>query len=63
MNYVQIIETIISLTETVLADLKVKGAAPGVIADIQAALDAYLKVKGSDVTYAQLETLRTKPTF
>jgi hypothetical protein len=63
MNYTQIIELIISLGETVVADLKLKGAPPVVIQEVQAALDGWLKVKGSDVTFSQLESLRTKPTF
>lgn len=61
MNYTQIIELIISLGQTVVSDLKLKNAAPEVIADIQAALDAWLKVRGSDVTFQQLESLRVKP--
>lgn len=63
MNYVQIIETILSLGATVLEDLKVKGAAPEIIKDVQSALDAWQAVKDSPVTFEQLESLRTKKTW
>ena len=63
MNYVQIIETILSMGATVLADLKTKNAAPEVIQEVQAALDAWQAVKDSPVTYQQLESLRVQKTF
>ena len=63
MNYILIIETILSLGKTVIDDLQVKGAAPEVIQSVQAALDAWQAVKDSPVTYDQLESLRTKKTW
>jgi len=63
MNYTQIIELIISLGEVVFSDLKIKGAPPEVLQEVQAALNGWLAVKDSPVTFQQLESLRTKPTF
>lgn len=63
MDYTAIIEAIISLAASMISNLKLQGAPPEVIAEVQAALDAWLAVRGSAVTYNQLESLRTKSTF
>lgn len=60
---ISIIELSLELLSTTLANLKNSGAAEEVIADVQAAIDALLKVQGSPVTLGQLESLRVKPTF
>jgi hypothetical protein len=58
-----LIQIAISLLLTELDAAKVGGAAPAIIANIQAAIDALMKVHGTDVTYEQLEGLRVKPTW
>jgi len=60
---ISIIELVLGLLSTIIPQLTKNGAAPEVIADVQAAIDALLKVQGTPVTYAQLEGLRVKPTW
>ena len=55
---ISIIDLVLSLLGSIIPELTKNGAAPEVIADVQAALDALLKVQGTPVTYAQLESLR-----
>lgn len=63
MNYAQYIELAIALVEQVLPEFKGTATEQQAVEDLQVALDALLRVKGSDVTYAQLESLRAKATF
>lgn len=63
MNAATLIQLALALIESVLSQLKSSGAEQAIVADVQAAFDALMKVQGSDVTFAQLEGLRTKPTF
>lgn len=59
MNYAQYLDLAIALTEQVLAAFGHKtDLEQSLVADLQAALVALQKVQGSDVTYAQLESLR-----
>ena len=46
------------LITTELNAAKVGGAAPEILANLQASLDALLRVHGTDVTFDQLEGLR-----
>jgi hypothetical protein len=63
VNYAQYIELAIALVEQVLPEFKGTATEQQAVEDLQVALDALLRVKGSDVTYAQLESLRAKATF
>lgn len=54
------IELAISLLQGILVSAGVKGLAPEVIADIEAAIAKLVAVQGSPVTYQQLEGLRVK---
>lgn len=60
---INVITLVLGLLGNVLAAAKVGGAAPEVVAAIQAAIDALSKVHGSDVTFQQLEGLRVKATW
>lgn len=60
MNAATLIQLALSLTQLVLAQVKTSGVAPEVIADVEAAVAALAKVHDTDVTYQQLEDLRTK---
>lgn len=60
---IPVIDLVLSLLGTLIPQLTKNGAAPEVIADVQAAIDAMLKVQGTPVTYSQLESLRVKPTW
>jgi hypothetical protein len=51
----------LSLAGQALSDAKVNGAAAEIIAELESAVASLVKVHGSDVTFAQLEGLRTKP--
>jgi hypothetical protein len=55
------IELALTLAQQVLAAAKVNKLAPAIIADLQAAVTALIKVKGTEVTYAQLQGLRVEP--
>jgi hypothetical protein len=48
------------LLQGILSEAGVHGLAEEVVAEVKAALDGLLKVKGSPVTYGQLEGLRVK---
>jgi len=63
MNYAQYIDLAIVLVQEVLGKFDKTKKEQAVVADVQAALDALLKVQGSPVTYAQLEALRVNKTF
>lgn len=54
------IELAISLLQGILASAGVKGLAPEVVADVEAALAKLIGVQGTPVTYSQLESLRVK---
>lgn len=58
---INIIDLVLSLLGTIIPQLTKSGAAPAVIADVQAAVAALQKVQGTPVTYAQLESLRVTP--
>lgn len=60
MTYLQLA---LQLLLTELEAAKVGGASVEVIANLQAAVDAIMKVQGTDVTYEQLEGLRLKTTW
>lgn len=51
----------LSLLQHVLSDAKVNGAAQTVIESLEASIANLIAVHGSDVTFGQLEGLRTKP--
>ncbi len=68
MNAATLIQLALLLAQTVLSELKSKpnaatDAAQQAISDVEAAVAALLKVQGTDVTFAQLEGLRTTPTW
>ena len=60
---ISIIDLVLSLLAATIPQLTKNGAAPEIIADVQAAVDALLKVQGTPVTYAQLQSLEVKPTW
>lgn len=53
-----LISLVLTLLESVLASAKVGGAAPELIANMEAAVASLLAVQGTPVTFAQLEGLR-----
>lgn len=53
----------LSLLQTVLASAKVGQAEQAVVQTIQDAMTKLLSVQGSDVTYQELESLRSTKTF
>lgn len=55
------IELALSLLSMVLTAAKKGGVATDVIADIEAAIEAVQKVRGTPVTFGQLEGLRVTP--
>ena len=58
-NYAQYIDLAIVLVQEVLQGIgKSTNTEQSIVGDVQSALNALLKVQGSDVTYAQLESLR-----
>lgn len=63
MNYAQYIQLAIVLVQEVLSQVKGAQTEQNIVSDVQAALDALLKVQGSEVTFAQLEALRVNKTF
>lgn len=58
MGAATLISLVLTLLESVLAAARVGGAAPEVIANIEAAVGSLLAVQGTPVTFAQLEGLR-----
>lgn len=63
MNTAGYISLALTLLQAVLANVKGTQVEASVAQDIQSAVDSLLKVHGSDVTFAQLESLRVKHTF
>ncbi len=64
MNEQQVLATIsltLSVLQGVLPQLTANKLAPEIIALVEAAINNLVGVVGSDVTYGQLESLRTKP--
>lgn len=61
MGAATLVSLVLTLLQSVLASAKVGGVAPDVIANIESAVISLLKVKGTDVTFAQLEGLRVDP--
>jgi len=57
------IDLALQLLQGVLEEVTTNKLPKEIAVDVQAAVDALLKVKGSDVTYSQLEQLRVKATF
>ena len=55
------LELALTLLQGILSAAKVKGLAPEVIADIAAAVQKLESVRGTDVTFQQLESLRVQP--
>lgn len=62
-NYAQYIDLAIVLVEDVLAKFKGAATEASIVADVQAAYDALIKVQNTPVTYSQLESLRVQKTF
>lgn len=60
MGAAALISLILTLLQSILAAAKVSGVPQDVIALIQGAVSNLLKVQGTDVSYAQLESLRVK---
>jgi hypothetical protein len=58
MGAATLISLIVSLLQSILASVKIGGAAPEVIANIEGAVTSLLAVQGTPVTFAQLEGLR-----
>lgn len=58
-----LLQIAISLVLTELDAAKVGGAAPAIIANLEAAVAYLMKVRGQDVTFEGLEALRVKPTW
>lgn len=58
MGAATLISLVLTLLQSVLASTKVGGVAPDVIANIEASIASLLKVKGTPVTFGQLEDLR-----
>lgn len=58
-----LLQIAIALIATELDAAKVGGAAPEIIANLEAALASLIAVHGTDVTYEGLEALRVKPTW
>ena len=54
------IDLAILLLQGVLTSAGVKGLPNEIIAEVKAALDGLLKVRGTPVTFEQLESLRVK---
>ena len=63
MNTANYISLALTLLQAVLANVKGSEIESAVTSDIQAAVDSLMKVHGSEVTFAQLESLRVKHTF
>lgn len=58
MGAATLISLALTLLQSVLASAKVGGVAPDVLANIEASIASLLKVKGTPVTFGQLEDLR-----
>lgn len=58
MGAATLISLVLTLLQSILASAKVGGAAPDVIANIEAAVANLLAVQGKPVTFGQLEGLR-----
>jgi hypothetical protein len=58
---INIIDLVLSLLATALSAAKVSDVAIEIVTGIEAAIQELEKVRGSDVTYQQLEGLRVKP--
>lgn len=58
---ISVISLVLTLLYSTLEAAKIGGAATEVIAAIQAAITSLEKVRGTDVTFAQLEGLRVEP--
>ena len=61
LNGASLVTSSLALLQILLANAVQSGLAQEIIADIEAAIAALLKVQGSDVTYGQLEQLRIQP--
>jgi len=58
---INIIELVLSLLASALEAAHAKGLAPEIIMGVGAAISQLEKVRGSDVTYQQLQDLRVQP--
>lgn len=58
---INVIALILSLLKLVLDQAGVKGLPEEAITDVQAAIAALERVRGSEVTFGQLESLRVEP--
>ena len=60
---INIIDLILNLLQIALNAANVNGLASEIVTGIQAAIAELEKVRGTTVTYGQLEALRIKPTW
>lgn len=58
---ISIVELVLSLLGTALSAAKANNVAQDVVQGIEAAVASLEKVRGTPVTYSQLEALRVKP--
>lgn len=58
---ISIISLVLNLLGVALAAAKQNGLASEIVTGIEAAIAELLKVQGTPVTYAQLESLRVEP--
>jgi hypothetical protein len=61
---INVIELVLNLLSTVLGQIKgIPGYATEIVTGIEAAIAELEKVRGTPVTYSQLESLRVSPTW
>ncbi len=60
---ISIIELVLSLLKVALDAAQINGVASEIVVAIQNAILELEKVRGTPVTYGQLESLRIKPTW
>ncbi len=58
---ISVIELVLALLNIVLAQAGVKGLPAEIVTDVEAAVAALNRVRGSEVTFGQLEGLRIQP--
>ena len=63
MTVANYIELALLLLSDALSAAKVGGAAPEIIADLEASVAKLQSVQGTPVTWEQLQALRVNPTF
>jgi hypothetical protein len=58
---INVIDLVLSLLKVVLDSANTNNLAAEIVAGIEAAIAELQKVRGTDVTFAQLESLRVQP--